>query len=183
MSFRLFVVIGLGQGRQDADNPGSVLALTIPIAFFSAIDSPNNIGSEDDTGPTDKLRDDFLRMSRGFAVILLVMCAPSVFFFLSQRSEPGRPGVDSYVGSRFYLHDPPGSNNAFSPQPDVPPEVLRRERELEEAAPEVNPWACVLLLVITVALMGVTAEFVGQPIHSLSTLSCKPPFPRSSLTA
>jgi Ca2+:H+ antiporter len=45
----------------------------------------------------------------------------------------------SYIGSRFYLHDPPGKNNAFIPLPDIPPELLRREKELEEAEPEVNP--------------------------------------------
>jgi len=72
----------------------------------------------------------------------------------------------SYVGSRFYLHDPPGANNAFTPHPDIPPEVLRREQELEEAEPEVNPWACLILLAITVALMGVTAEFVRKPFFS-----------------
>jgi uncharacterized membrane protein len=32
--------------------------------------------------------------------------------------------------------------------------------------PEVNPWACLLLLAATVALMGVTAEFVRVlPLH------------------
>jgi len=120
-----------------------VLALTIPAAFFAAIDSPNNTGSVGATGPTDKLRDDFLRISRGFAVILLVI----------------------YVGSRFYLHDPPGADNAFSPHPDLPPEVVRREKELDEAEPEVNPWACLILLVVTVALMAVTAVFLVDSIE------------------
>jgi hypothetical protein len=46
------------------------------------------------------------------------------------------------------------------PHPEIPAEALRKERELAEAEPDVNPWACIILLVITVALMGVTAEFV-----------------------
>ncbi len=88
----------------------------------------------------------------------------------------------SYVASRFYLHGPPGANNASTPNPYIPPEVLRREQELEEAEPEMNPWACLILLAVTVALMGVIAEFVRQspPFHS----SCKRAdrsFPHSSL--
>ena len=46
------------------------------------------------------------------------------------------------------------------PHPEIPEEALRKERELAEAKPDANPWACIVLLVTTVALMGVTAEFV-----------------------
>ncbi|KAH9020320.1 hypothetical protein EDB85DRAFT_2153176 [Lactarius pseudohatsudake] len=120
-----------------------VLALTIPAAFFAATDTKSNNGSENATAITDTVRDDFLRISRGFAVILLVI----------------------YVGSRFYLHDSPGANNAFTLRPHIPEEVLRREKELEEAEPEVNPWACLILLAITVALMGVTAVFLVDSIE------------------
>ena len=76
----LFAVMGLGEGRQVADNPGRVLALTIPAAFFAAIDGTSNDGVEDVIGPSDALRSDFLGISRGFAVILLVMCARSLYF-------------------------------------------------------------------------------------------------------
>jgi Ca2+:H+ antiporter len=120
-----------------------VLALTIPVAFFAAINGSGNDGAEGVQGPSDTLRADFLGMSRGFAVILLFI----------------------YIGSRFYLHDPPGKNNAFSPRPDIPPELLRREKELEEAEPDVNPWACVILLIVCVALVGVTAEFLVESIE------------------
>ncbi|KAH9047180.1 hypothetical protein EDB84DRAFT_523499 [Lactarius hengduanensis] len=120
-----------------------VLALTIPAAFFAATDTNNNNGSENATAITDKVRDDFLRISRGFAVILLVI----------------------YVASRFYLHDPPGANNAFTHRPDIPEEVLLRERELEEAEPEGEPLGVSILLAITVALMGVTAEFLVDSIE------------------
>jgi Ca2+:H+ antiporter len=46
------------------------------------------------------------------------------------------------------------------PHPDIPPEALEKERELSLEKPKVNPWACMILLTITVALMGVTAAFV-----------------------
>ncbi|KAN0135210.1 H+/Ca2+ exchanger Vxc1-like protein [Lactarius tabidus] len=122
---------------------GRVLALTIPVAFFAAMDDSNNDGAEGVQGPSDTLRADFLGMSRGFSVILLVI----------------------YIGSRFYLHDPPGKNNAFTSHPDISPELLRREKELEEAEPDVNPWACVILLVTCVALAGVTAVFLVESIE------------------
>jgi Ca2+:H+ antiporter len=67
----------------------------------------------------------------------------------------------SYVCSRIYLQHPPGDEtNLFMPHPEIPAEALRKEQELAEAQPDVNPWACIVLLIITVALMGVTAEFV-----------------------
>jgi hypothetical protein len=68
----------------------------------------------------------------------------------------------SYVCSRIYLHHPPGEDNtdAFMPHPEIPAEALRKEQELAVAKPDVNPWACIMVLVVTVGLMGVTAEFV-----------------------
>jgi Ca2+:H+ antiporter len=129
-----------------------VLALTIPAAFFAAIDTQSTDGAEGSaSGPSDFLRRDLLRMSRGFAVILLAI----------------------YVCSRIYLHYPPGEKDtdAFMPHPEIPAEALRKEQELAEAEPEVNPWACIILLVITVALMGVTAEFLVDSINFVQSES------------
>jgi Ca2+:H+ antiporter len=69
------------------------------------------------------------------------------------------------------LHDPPGEGNAFMPHPDIPLEALHKEQELALAEPDVNPWACVILLSITVALMGVTAEFVSSSHHHPPSLN------------
>jgi hypothetical protein len=57
------------------------------------------------------------------------------------------------------------------PHPEIPLEALRKERELAEAEPDVNPWACIALLVFTVGLMGVTAEFVRLPISPYSHIA------------
>ncbi|KAH9016277.1 hypothetical protein EDB85DRAFT_1898232, partial [Lactarius pseudohatsudake] len=130
----------LGQGRQDADDTGSVLALTILATFFAATDINNNNGPEIATALSDKVRDDFLRISRGFAVILLVI----------------------YVGSIFYLQRPLGT---FTPHPDDPEEGLHTEQGPKETKLEVNPWACLILLAITVALTGVTAEFLVDSVE------------------
>jgi hypothetical protein len=86
-------------------------------------------------------------------------------YALLNQSHSNAPQADitpSYVCSRFYLHDPPGQEDVFLPHPEIPEEALEKERELAEAEPEVNPWACIILLVITVGLMGPTAEFVRE---------------------
>ncbi|KAI0051280.1 hypothetical protein FA95DRAFT_1554616 [Auriscalpium vulgare] len=121
-----------------------VLALVIPAGFFAAIDKGvPATGAGADSLISDDLRQDFLRMGRGFAIILLFV----------------------YVCSRFYIHDPPGDNNAFRPTPNTPGEDVKKELELEDEEPEVNPWACMILLAITVSLMGVTAEFLVDSIE------------------
>ncbi|KAH9047187.1 hypothetical protein EDB84DRAFT_523533 [Lactarius hengduanensis] len=117
-----------------------VLALTLLATFFAATDINNNNGPEIATALSDKVRDDFLRISRGFAVILLVI----------------------YVGSIFYLQRPLG---AFTPHPDDPEEGLHTEQGPKEEKLEVNPWACLILLAITVALTGVTAEFLVDSVE------------------
>ena len=95
-------------------------------------------------------------------MVLLVMCAAlnqvarhPVSIMLTQTC--------SYVCSRFYLHDPPGEGNAFAPHPDIPDEALEKERKLELEEPKANPWACIILLTVTVTLMAFTAEFVRSP--------------------
>ena len=95
---------------------------------------------------TDGTRDQILRMSRGLAVVLLVV----------------------YIGSRIFLHNPPGEGNAASVAPNAPLEHKKEEWHLQVTEPEINPWACLILLTITIALMAVTAEFV-------SVLSCLSP--------
>ena len=69
----------------------------------------------------------------------------------------------SYIASRIYLHNPPGENNALTVPHDAPVEIHHEEKHLLEEEPLVNPWACMILLVITVGLMAGTAEFVSIP--------------------
>lgn len=49
-----------------------VMSILIPTALFSALDN-NSIASQTTTIPSDELRAQFLRFSRGTAVVLLVM--------------------------------------------------------------------------------------------------------------
>jgi len=77
----------------------------------------------------------------------------------------------SYVCSRIYLHDPPGQDDDSMPHPKISPEALRKAEELAKAEPEVNPWACIIVLSVTVALVGVSAEFVRLPVFLLTRSS------------
>jgi Ca2+:H+ antiporter len=65
-----------------------VLAILIPTAFFAALDR----GTVEPTASagliTDAVRDDFLRMSRGLAVVLLVICTFPTPSFLSAYTRP-----------------------------------------------------------------------------------------------
>jgi Ca2+:H+ antiporter len=72
-----------------------------------------------------------------------------------------RPHPFRYVASRIFLHNPPGEGNAFRTAPNAPKEIHDHENHLATAEPEVNPWFCVVFLVITIAVMATTAEWVS----------------------
>ena len=59
------------------------------------------------------------------------------------------------------MHNPPGENNALTVAHDAPDAIKHHEDELLEEEPLTNPWACMIVLIITVAIMSVTAEFVS----------------------
>ena len=65
-----------------------------------------------------------------------------------------------YVSSRFFLYDPPGDGDFLGVDTDIPDAVYREEEELAEEVPKVNPWVCLALLIVTVAIMAITASFV-----------------------
>ena len=68
----------------------------------------------------------------------------------------------SYIGSRVYLSNPPGEDNALTVHPDLPKEIKEAEEELKEDEPEIHPLACFLLLCLTVGLTAATAEWVSS---------------------
>jgi Ca2+:H+ antiporter len=70
---------------------------------------------------------------------------------------------NSYICSRIFLHDPPGEDNALglAKHQDAPEEFKLREKLLEEGDPEVDVLPCIIMLIMTVAIMATTAEWVG----------------------
>lgn len=73
----------------------------------------------------------------------------------------------SYICSRIFLHNPPGDDNALQLHPAAPAALKEQERKLAEEDPEVNSWVCLGVIVIAIALMAVTAEFLVESIESV----------------
>ncbi|KAI0641767.1 hypothetical protein C8Q79DRAFT_989290 [Trametes meyenii] len=131
-----------------------VLATMLPTAFFAALDRGANAvtaaGQETASSlVNDITRGQILKMSRGMAIMLLVV----------------------YIASRLYLHNPPGENNALTVPHDAPEAIHHAEAHLLEEEPLIHPLACALLLVITVGLMAVTAEFLVESIDAVRETS------------
>lgn len=120
------------------------LTLLVPAAYFAALDRGvgSNIGTADGI-VNDITRGKFLKMSRGLAVILLIV----------------------YIGSRIFLHDPPGDDNAFQVHPDAPEEIKKAEWDLAHQDPEISPWVCIALLAVTVGIMAYTAEILVENVE------------------
>lgn len=128
-----------------------VLSLILPAAFFAALDhgvsgSVSVAGEGGSSIPIDELRGRFLSLSRGMAVVLLVM----------------------YICSRIYLHDPPGEGNALQPAADAPTAIKEHEEKLKNEDPEVNQWICIAVIAVAVTLMAVTAEFLVESIENVN---------------
>ncbi|KAH9913962.1 uncharacterized protein BXZ73DRAFT_106748 [Epithele typhae] len=137
-----------------ADLIASVLATLLPTAFFAALDrgatQTTSSGAEAVSAiVTDATRDQILRMSRGIAIMLLVI----------------------YIASRFYLHNPPGEGNALTVLHDAPQALKHEEAHLKEEEALTNPWACLILLAFTIAIMAATAEFLVESIEGVRETS------------
>ncbi|KAJ8086197.1 hypothetical protein PM082_005020 [Marasmius tenuissimus] len=111
-----------------------VLSLLLPAAFFSVIDHGDN-----GHAINDETRQTFLTMSRGLAIILLIV----------------------YICSRFYLHNPPGEQHDI----EVPTSLRDEEEYLLTAEPLVNQWVCLAALAVTLGLMAGTAVWLVESIE------------------
>ncbi|KIK54181.1 hypothetical protein GYMLUDRAFT_48978 [Collybiopsis luxurians FD-317 M1] len=124
-----------------------VLTLLLPTALFTTIQNnalfPNNPESASTSLDIDSTRSTILKISHGFAIILLVV----------------------YVYSRVFLYDPPGSNNAFRALPDAPTALLEEERKMLHEEPEVNQYVCIAYLLAIIALMAPTAQWLVDSVE------------------
>ncbi|KAF5387910.1 hypothetical protein D9615_000100 [Tricholomella constricta] len=126
------------------------LALLLPTTFFSALDRMVPAGTIGVAAAvSDSVRGDFLKISRALAIFLLII----------------------YVCSRFYLHNPPGDTDSLQDHPNAPASFKADVAKLEEDEPELNPWFCIVMLIITVVLLGVTTEFLAGSVNPMRKLS------------
>lgn len=72
--------------------------------------------------------------------------------------------VNRYIGSRIYLHNPPGDGNALSLPANAPEALKEKERETEVEQPKLNQWTCLIAFLFLIPLLAVTAEWVGNSL-------------------
>ncbi|KIY71568.1 hypothetical protein CYLTODRAFT_345788 [Cylindrobasidium torrendii FP15055 ss-10] len=115
-----------------------VMALLLPTAFFASVQGVEQTTVEESVNDASRLV--FLQMSRGLAIIMLLV----------------------YFCSRVYLHNPPGDDNALNLNKarDAPNGLKHEEEEFEKRDPEVSQWVCLGMLAIAIALMAATAEWL-----------------------
>ncbi|KAI6151771.1 hypothetical protein BKA82DRAFT_4103210 [Pisolithus tinctorius] len=116
-----------------------VLALLLPAVLYAGATSDSASSS---TPSSEVLQTDFLQMSRGLAVILLLI----------------------YIASRIYYHNPPGKGHNMLSHPDAPEELRNTEDKLASTEPEVNQWVCLVFLAANVGVMAATAEWLLDSI-------------------
>ncbi|KAH9939646.1 uncharacterized protein BXZ73DRAFT_43395 [Epithele typhae] len=129
-----------------------VLATLLPTAFFAALDRGNNptpvfVNEELSVAVvSDFTRGEILKISRGLAILLILV----------------------YIQSRKYLHNPTGKkSDALALHEDEHDALKEHELRLLEEEPLTNPWACLVMLLVVVALLSATAGLLVKSIESV----------------
>lgn len=122
-----------------------VMSFLIPAAFFAATNRGGVIRSVNDTTTigslvNDDSRHQFLIISRGLAMILLIV----------------------YISSRVYLHNPPPTPPSRT--------STRSETEYKfesEEEPVTNPWVLIVFLLVSLGIMAATTEFLVKSVETV----------------
>ncbi|KAI0667442.1 hypothetical protein C8Q78DRAFT_1053006 [Trametes maxima] len=143
-----------------------VLAIMLPTAFFATLDHGNDTSTttspEDDPFlplVSDLVRSDLLKMSRGMSVMLILI----------------------YAASRIYRHVPwpllsPQGPVSFSLWPPrvswekdntLPPIRIAASKKATGLEPVIHLAVCLLLIIISIVVMAVTAEFLVESIDPI----------------
>lgn len=131
-----------------------VLAIFLPTTFFAALDrgaqsaGPTGVLQPSGNVVTDDMRTGILTMSRGLAIILIVV----------------------YVCCRLYLHRPPPQESYIA----EPPEDQNDNEEkpgygLRVSSSEMGPWACAVVLAVALGLTATTTVFLVESIDRVMT--------------
>ncbi|KAH8827594.1 hypothetical protein DL96DRAFT_1463828 [Flagelloscypha sp. PMI_526] len=138
-----------------------VMALLLPVAFSAALRTTQITDASGQIADvlTDAQRNQLLQNSRGLAVILLTI----------------------YIASRIFMHRPPVDASGKDEEKVIRRATVRQQRlkeekrharkstiiheeEEEEEEPEINPWVCIILLLVVLGLLAVTAEWLVYSI-------------------
>ncbi|THV05424.1 hypothetical protein K435DRAFT_647165 [Dendrothele bispora CBS 962.96] len=123
-----------------------VLSLLLPTASFAALDRGTSALGHTESVINAEIREQMINISRGLAVLLLLM----------------------YISARIFLLNPPGEGNTGLHQhPDAPLAYLDEEERLVQTEPDINQWVCIVMLLVTIGVMAVTAEWL---VDSLDTI-------------
>jgi len=144
----------------------SVIAILIPAGFHAAF-----------SGNDPNEQADVLAMSRGTAVILLVIYLAYMMFQLWSHSHLF---VDGSADQAPMQTRKLGKHTMFKEAKSVRKaqaaaggggnslENGEAEEEEEEEVPSINLWSCIILLLVVGALVGVTAEWLVDSINGLT---------------
>lgn len=147
----------------------SVIAILIPAGFHAAF---SNLGDSVE-GP------DVLKMSRGIAVILLIIYAAYLVFQLwthphlyseTPSSAETPDGHPTFGGHRIMRQARSVRTRTphISVTPDEAGEEVEPEEEEEEEVPTLNFVSAVLLLTLSTVLVGVTSEWLVDSINGIT---------------
>lgn len=166
-------------GHFQANIPSA--AILIPAGFHAAFNG---------SIATDVEKADILSMSRGTAVITLVIYIAFMIFQLWSHAHlfadspaDAPANVPRKVGKHMmfkeaksvkranaaagYGGNGAGANNLENGDPEASTVDITEEDEDEEETPSINLWSCIILLLVVAALVGVTAEWLVDSINGL----------------
>ncbi|KAF9505020.1 hypothetical protein BS47DRAFT_1400801 [Hydnum rufescens UP504] len=117
---------------------------------------------------SDASRNELLKLSRGMAIILLIICEKLTFpTNTAQYSILSLPDV----ASRIYLYNPPGDENHLTARADVHPALKEKETRMGLEEPKMNPWVCLILFLIVVPLTAASAEWLVASLEHIRKTS------------
>ena len=135
-----------------------MLTLLLPASFFASVDRivpPSSQRTE--AAITESLRGNVLDISRALSLLLVVTyvvdCPSAICLFVHVLL------FSRYIGTRIYLHNPPGEES-LDHLSNAPKAFKDEVAKVEQEEPVVNPWVCIITLIIAVILLAFTAEHV-----------------------
>ncbi|EXJ74788.1 Ca2+:H+ antiporter [Cladophialophora psammophila CBS 110553] len=145
----------------------AVSSLIIPTAFEQWARTGNNTGNTE-TATTENAKPGVAQLSRGTAILLLVVYACYLFFQLKSHSAiynaPSAKNETRDVGTKF--------KNAVIPEKlrskKAPEAEMLEPEDDEPEQPQLSVWVALLTLAISTVLVALNAEYLVDSINSIT---------------